>query len=84
MADPVVDFVSDWIEENVTPELDVENVDPETVQEHLSLLLAEARDEGISEEDIDEAGVDVPSMIEAALRKGADDADEIDDDDDDE
>ncbi|HVF93933.1 MAG TPA: hypothetical protein VM900_06435 [Sphingomonas sp.] len=78
MADPVVEFVADWIEENVTPEIAVDEVDQETVQEHLTMLLAEAQDEGISEEDIDESGLDVPSLIEAALKKGS--ADEADGD----
>jgi hypothetical protein len=81
MADPVVEFVADWIEENVTPELDGSGVDPETVQQHLSALIAEAQDEGISEEDIDDSGLDVPSLIEAALKNAAgDDAEEDDGD----
>lgn len=78
MADPVVEFVSDWIAENVTPEVTDEDVDPQAVQEQLSLLLAEARDEGISEEDIEESGLDVASLIEAALTPGSDAADEGD------
>lgn len=80
MADPVVDFVSNWIVENVTPEVTGGDADPDTVQEHLSRLIAEAQDEGITEEDIDETGLDVPGLIEAALT-GSVDADAEDDDD---
>ena len=54
MADPVVEFVSEWLEQNVTPELDGADLDPDTVQQHLSALIAEAQDEGISEEDIED------------------------------
>jgi hypothetical protein len=79
MADPIVEFVADWIEENVTPELDGGDVDPETIQEHLNMLLAEAQDEGISEEDIEESGLDVPSLIRAALKSAAADGAEDDD-----
>jgi hypothetical protein len=82
MADPVVEFVADWIEENLTPEITTGDVDPETVQKHLTMLLAEAQDEGISEEDIDESGLDVPSLIEAALKKAAAGGDDGDDDED--
>lgn len=83
MADPVVDFVSDWIADNVTPELTGGDIDPDTVQEQLSFLIAEAGEEGISEEDIEESGLDVPSLIEAALT-GSADPDEGDEDGDDE
>jgi len=79
MADPVVEFVADWIEENVTPELDGADVEPETVQEHLTMLLAEAQDEGITEEDIEESGLDVPSLIEAALKSAAADGSDEED-----
>jgi hypothetical protein len=76
MADPVVDFVSEWIEENVTPELSADGVDPDTVQEHLTALIAEAGEEGISEDDIEESGLDIPALIEAALKSSpTDDAD---------
>lgn len=81
MADPVVEFVSDWIEENVKSEITGGDVDPETVQEHLTLLLAEAREEGISEEDVDDSGLDVPGLIEAALTKDAADGDPVEEDD---
>ena len=79
MADPVVGFVVDWIEENLTPELNGGDVEPEVVQEHLSMLLAEAQDEGISEEDIDESGLDVPSLITAALKASSVDSDDEED-----
>ena len=82
MADPVVEFVADWIEENVTPELDGGDVEPEVVQEHLSMLLAEAQEEGISEEDIEDSGLDVPSLIAAALKTGSADSDDEEDVDD--
>jgi hypothetical protein len=78
MADPVVDFVSDWIADDVTPEVTGGDVDADTLQEHLSRLIAEAQDEGITEEDIDDTGLDVPGLIEAALT-GSADADDGDD-----
>jgi hypothetical protein len=81
MADPVAEFVAEWIEENVTPELSADGVDPDTVQEHLSALIAEADDEGISEEDIEESGLDIPALIEKALKSG--DVDEAEPDEDD-
>lgn len=81
MADPIVEFVVNWIGENVTPELDVDDVEPEVVQEHLSLLLAEAQAEGITEEDIEESGLDVPGLLAAALRSRSGDDDEEDGDD---
>lgn len=82
MADPVVDFVSDWIVDNVTPEVPGEDIAADTVQEHLSRLLSEAQEEGISEDEIDATGLDVPGLIEAALTGTAnvDDADDSDDD----
>ena len=79
MANPVVEFVSDWIEQNVTPELDGADVDPETVQQHLSALIAEAQDEGISEEDIDDSGLDVPGLISAALGNASADENNVED-----
>ena len=51
-------------------------------QEHLSRLMAEAQDEGITEEDIDETGLDLPGLIETALAGSVDD--DIADDGDDE
>lgn len=84
MADPVVEFVTDWIEENVTPELSADGVDQEALQDHVSQLIADARVEGISEEDIDETGLDVPALIEAALKSDPADDDRNDADVDDE
>ena len=78
MADPVVDFVADWIEGNITPELIADEVDEATVQEHLSALIAEAQDGGISEEDIEESGLDVPALITTALKGGAADVEDAD------
>jgi hypothetical protein len=78
MADPVVEFVTDWIEGNITPELIADEVEEATVQEHLSALIAEAQDEGISEEDIEESGLDVPSLITSALKGSAADVEDAD------
>ena len=78
MADPVVEFVADWIGGNITPELIGDEVDEATVQEHLSALIAEAQDERISEEDIKESGLDVPSLITSALKGSAADVEDAD------
>ena len=79
MADPIVEFVTDWIEGNITPELITDEVDEAAVQEHLSALIAEAQDEGISEEDIEESGLDVPSLITSALQGSVGDTEDADD-----
>jgi hypothetical protein len=46
------------------------------------MLLAEAQEEGISEEDIEDSGLDVPSLIAAALKTGSADGDDEEDVDD--
>lgn len=79
MTDPVVEFVTEWIEANVTPEFDGGAVDPETVQEHLDALLVEAKDEGIPENEIEDSGLDVPALIATALKNAADGDQDVDD-----
>ena len=73
-----MEFLTDWIEGNITPELIADEVDEVTVQEHLSALIAEAQDEGISEEDIEESGLDVPSLITSTLKGSAAEVEDTD------
>ena len=44
-------------------------------------LIAEAGEEGISEDDIEESGLDIPALIEAALKNSPTDEADPDEDD---